>query len=468
MLANSALLQSPSVFSSLLSPPIRGLAFGQSHRIPIRVHVAGVSTPATLLALDDTRGLVELAHGACPNGSGEVLISISYVQSLHRPAIPVWLKAFWDTTTPYRLIVDLLGCRPCFLPLIAARGDRAILASALSPVFFNRRFEVQVGQLSPQSGELQVLQQDPGVIPGIDLELQINCSWSGPCTVRVQVLSVYEWQGRRTCHFRVMDQASSKALALVLLCQREDFAFDNLPVDFRKSSAVDRLISVSIVEDSKQLQEVLECRLAANRHYGRLGEVDNAQSLWDDFDPFSIHVSARLGLKCVGAGRVVINEGHHERCEIEASTPLPRWLWDSGFVEMSRVAIKPEYSGHRVMLALLRELGRITLYLRCRYIVLDAIELLVPIYTSLGARCLPISKKHPYSGELVHIMYFDVGQLLASVNLGLPHWLYVFGSTIEHSIHPQSVRDVAATFEVSPARLRLKRSLASAFRKKLG
>lgn len=192
-------------------------------------------------------------------------------------------------------------------------------------------------------------------------------------------------------------------------------------------------------EAHEPMLQVLECRLAANRHYGRLGHVESAWSLWDEYDPCSIHVAAWLGRKCVGSGRVVINEGRRERCEIEGAIPLPKWLWDTGFVEISRVAIWPGYSGHRVMMALLRELGRITLHLRSRYIALDAIEVLVPIYRRLGARCRPIHKRHPYSGEQVRIMYFDVGRLLAGLDRGLLHWLYVFGPAIEHSIPLQNL-----------------------------
>ncbi|WP_260962828.1 hypothetical protein [Pseudomonas citri] len=468
MSASSALLQTHNVFASSLSPQIRGVAFGQSHRIAVRVHIDGFDVPATLQVLGETHGLLELKPGSCPQGSGKVSLALTFVQGLRRPAVPVRLSASWLPNTPASLIVDLLGQRPECLAQQPRQAGRALPASARSPVFFNRRLMVQVGHLSPLAGELRIVQQDPGVMPGMDLLLQFNCRWSGPCAVKVQVLEVYEWQDRRTCYFRVLDSASSKAVALMLLCQRDDFTFDSLPAGLRKGSAIDRLISVSIVENARDLEQVLDCRLAANRHYGRLGEVADAQSLWDDFDPFAIQVSARLGRKCVGAGRVVINEGHRERCEIEVSTPLPSWLWDGGFVEMSRVAIKPEYSGHRVMLALLRELGRITLFLRCRYIVLDAIEVLVPIYTRLGAQCLPITKQHPYSGERVHIMYFDVGQLLASLDRGLPHWLYVFGPTIEHSITPQTVRDVAATFQVPAAHLHVKRSLARALKKILG
>lgn len=449
-----------------LSALSRDLAPGQAHRIPVQVSCAGRQLPGMLELLDPQRCQIDLQQGSFPDDYS--VVTFSYRQSLHRPALPVSLPVLEIGSSRTRLNASLLSPHPDYLPPDMPWEDPALTASASSPVLFRRRFAIELGHLDPYCGEFRVMPDDPGLLPGLDLELTFECRWSGACRVRVQVTGIHQQDEQRSCSFRVLDQASSRALALLLLCQRERFSFDSLPAVLRKSTAIDRLLAVNIVKADDPMLQVLECRLAANRHYGRLGDVESAWSLWDEFDPYSIHVAASLGGKCVGSGRVVVNDGHRGRCEIEVATPLPTWLWDAGFVEMSRVAIRPEYAGHRVMLALLRELGRITLHLRSRYIVLDAIEVLVPIYVKLGARCLPIHKKHPYSGERVRIMYFDVGQLLASLDRGLLHWLYVFGPTIEHSITPHNLPQVARTFQVPALHLRLKRGVASVFGKLLG
>ncbi|MEE1886605.1 GNAT family N-acetyltransferase [Pseudomonas carassii] len=449
-----------------LSSLIQDLVPGQAHRIPVQVWYAGARMPALLEMLDQHHCLVDLQQNTFPEDHH--LLTISYRQTLHHPALPVSLQVVGVARGRTRLTASLLSPRPDYLPADAHWQAPLLSASASSPVLFRRCFGVELGHLDPYCGEFRALPHDPGLLPGIDLELTLECRWSGTCRVRVQVTGVHLSDDQRSYSFRVLDPASSQALALLLLCQRERFSFDCLPAALRKSTAIDRLLAVNIVNANDLMHEVLACRLAANRHYGRLGDVESAWSLWDEFDPYSIHVAASLGSKCVGSGRVVVNDGHRGRCEIEVATPLPQWLWDAGFVEMSRVAIHPEYAGHRVMLALLRELGRITLHLRSRYIVLDAIEVLVPIYVKLGARCLPIHKQHPYSGERVRIMYFDVGQLLASLDRGLLHWLYVFGPTIEHSITPYNLPQVARTFQVRALHLRLKRGIASVFGKFLG
>ncbi|MGY4495421.1 hypothetical protein [Pseudomonas sp. TE3610] len=468
MSAQTASLPSGAELDAAVTPALQGVALGQCHRFAVRGHLEGRAVSGVLTLQGTARCLLQLAPGVALGQQGQrVNVALCFEGGLHRPAVPVRLQGHWLDPAAGSLALEWLGQRPMCL----AERDRfgsSITATARSPLLFNRQLQVQVHYLNPFNGVLQVTGWPMMVLPGMDLELRLSERWSAPAPVKVQVMGCYEDQGRYLCHFRVLDARSSTAVALALLCLRPDFSFEDLPPRIRKSAAVDRLINVAIVEGHAALEQVLACRLAANRHYGRLGDVLDPRSLWDEWDPFSIQVSARLGEKCVGAGRVVINGGVRERCEIQAATPLPEWLWNAGFVEMSRVAILPAYAGHRVMLALLRELGRITLHARSRYIVLDAIEILVPIYTRLGAQCLPISKKHPYSGETVRVMYFDIGQLLSALNRQLPQWLYVFGPTVAHSVPAQQVPELATHFQVSAWGMRTKRGLANGLKKIMG
>lgn len=467
MSANTASLLPGDELGATLSPLIQGVAQGQCHRIPVQVRFEGHSVQAMLAVQGEAHCVLELPAGVYSFSPEPVTVALYFQQCLHRPVVPVKMQGRWSSNGRPCLELVNSGSRPAHLDE-CERVEALLRASARSPVLFNRRLTVQLHYLSPLKGVFAVLDQDIVIVPGMDLELQFNCPWSGQAIVRVQVLGRFEELGSFLCHFRVLDKPSSTAVALMLLCQRRHFTFDSLPASLRKCPAVDRLINVAIIEGAHALDEVLACRLAANRHYGRLEDVQDPRALWDEWDAYAIQVCARLGNKCVGAGRVVVNSSHRDRCEIEMSTPLPGWLWAAGFVEMSRVAILPEYAGHRVMLALLRELGRITLHLQSRYIVLDAIEILVPIYTRLGAQCLPITKKHPYSGETVRVMYFDVGHLLSSLNWHLPHWLYVFGPAIEHSVHRQQITQLAAQFRVSSMRMRVKREIARALKKLMG
>lgn len=467
MSANAVPLSSGAQPGATLSPLIQGVAQGQCHRIAVRAQFDGYHVAGLLTLQGASRCVLELAPGAYASHSQPLRVALYFQQRLRGPAVAVWLQGHWLNQAEPCLALECMGARPGFIQE-HDRTDPGLTALAQSPVLFNRQGRVQLHYLNPLKGVFQVLDPALVMVPGIDVQLHFNCPWSGPAQVAVQVLGQFEEQGRTLCHFRVLNKASSNAIALMLLCQRQHFSFDSLPVSLRKSAAVDRLIKVAIVEHPRGLEDVLACRWAANRHYGRLGDVADSSSLWDEWDPHAIQVSARLGDKCVGAGRVVVNGGQRQRCEIQAATPLPEWLWAEGFVEMSRVAILPEYAGQRVMLALLRELGRITLHLQSRYIVLDAIEILVPIYTRLGARCLPISKKHPYSGESVRVMVFDIGRLLSALNVHLPQWLYVFGPTIEHSVQPQQVGALAEHFRVSATGVRIKRGLASGLKKIIG
>ncbi|SEB46220.1 GNAT family N-acetyltransferase [Pseudomonas marginalis] len=467
MSANAASVLPGDEPGAALSPLIKGGAQGQCHRIPVQAQFDGYSVPALLTVQGEAHCLLELPAGTYRAGAAPVSVALYFQQNLHHPVVPVKMRGRWAPSQQPCLELVNSGPRPAHLNE-RERCEEPLKALARSPVLFNRRLSLDLHYLSPLKGVFEVMDRDVVIVSGMDLELQFNCPWSGLAIARVQVLGRFEEHGRWLCHFRVLDTPSSRAVALMLLCRQRHFTFDSLPAALRKGAAVDRLINVAIIQNADALEEVLACRLAANRHYGRLEDVQDPHTLWDEWDPYAIQVCARLGNKCVGSGRVVVNSSHRERCEIEVSTPLPVWLWDAGFVEMSRVAVLPEYAGHRVMLALLRELGRVALHLRSRYIVLDAIEILVPVYTRLGAQCLPITKKHPYSGESVRVMYFDVGQLLSRLNWHLPQWLYVFGPTIEHSVHRRQIGALAAQFRVSSMGIRVKWGIARALKKLRG
>lgn len=453
-----------------IKPDLRSLVYHpsqlQCHVIPVRVHLYAKALTGVLRSLGGTRYRIELLPGARLHGQGALSkIGVSFVQHMGRHAAAVWFALESFDLDQGHFVIEAERPQPLFLESRSPVPFQPLAAVARSPVFFSRSFELTVTRLTPLYGEFCVLNNETLLPIGIDLELNLLSQWTNNIQVGIQILGLYTQDGYRSYYFRTLDRRSDQAIASFLLCRSEHFAFDNLPRWLRNDKRVAALIRTEIVSTPKRLQQALLCRLLANQHYGRLDKTESPESLWDRYDPYAIHVIASIGNKGVGAARVVLNEGHRDRCEIEQATPLPEWLWTAGFVEISRVAIRPEYAGRWVMLSLLRELGRIILNLGYRYIMLDAIEVLVPLYTRLGARCLPITKQHPYSGETVHIMYFDIGASLASFDSKLLYWLFVFSPTIRHTIRTENMGAFVRHFKLSPLRLWLKKGLAHATKK---
>lgn len=463
MSATNALLRWDATLPPAFEPVLAVLPTLQCHAIPVRVHLGEQVRDGMLRALAGTRYAIELAQALAER---HARIGLSFAQRLGGGDVVLWLAVASSEPGGRCLEIEAEQAPPSFLAHDAA--GPALPATARSPVFFNRDHELTVTRLHPLYGEFAVVNSDTVLPPGIDVELAIPCLWAGPVRVRAQVIALYRRHGNLVYGFRTLDSASQAAIARLLLCRAEGYSFDSLPPALRRRHVIGPLIRVAVLASRSGLEQALDCRLTANQQYGRLHSVETAASLWDEYDPYAIHVAATIGGKTVGAGRIVINEGHRDRCEIEGGSPLPEWLWRQGFVEVSRIAVRPGYAGRWVMLALLREVGRVTLSMGHRYIVLDAIEVLMPVYQRLGARCLPMTKRHPYSGEKVYIMYFDVGASLAAFGSRLAHWLAVFGPAVAHTILRQNMAEYGRRYRVGAWRLWLKKGLAHAGKRIFG
>lgn len=230
--------------------------------------------------------------------------------------------------------------------------------------------------------------------------------------------------------FRVVDRASHEGLALLLAVWAPHFSLHDLGRLGLRGPRSARLVEATVASKAEAMDQALFVRLLGNQAFGRLAGVHEPSALFDPLDPFSVNVVCRLGDKAIGTGRLVLNDGERSRSEIEAEVGLPEWLWQEKFAEVSRFAVHPDYRGAGVMIQLLREVARIALSLGCRYLVLDCIDKLVPIYRRVGAKSLPLSKKHPYSSERVTIMYVDLLKSLTQIDHNLPFWLIAFGPVV--------------------------------------
>lgn len=331
------------------------------------------------------------------------------------------------------------------------------------PAYFRRGFAAQLVALSPYQGELAAV-ADSGrcLSPGLVMELETWLPWLGTRRLRVQLSGYREEAGGTRLGFRVLDRASVRAAAAILVGTAEGFHFDRLRAAGVRPGRVLRHLTLRTVADPAGFRAALDVRLVGNRNFGRLTDVRDGHDVADHLDPYSVNFVAQLGDKTLGTGRMVINSGDRSRSEIEAETDgLPDWVWDGGFVEVSRMAVHPDYRGSGVLVALFREIARLAFQLDCRYLALDAIEKLVPIYERVGATRLPIVKKHPYSKETVHVMVIDVGAQLGRVDHRSPSWQYVFGPVLRHHVDSSAPERAAAFVHgVGHVPFRLKRGLS--------
>lgn len=281
-----------------------------------------------------------------------------------------------------------------------------------------------VHALSTRTGELSAPALGRTLAAGSVVDLTLPDTWLGRVRLSAQVCAV---RGDDVVvEFR--DRRSVRRSGALLVGEIESFRFRELEAAGVRARRLDRFLAVGTLPAGDPLTEALDLRLLANQHFGRLADLDTGAALADRFDEVSVHLLCRLGRKAVGTGRVVLNRGDRSLSELEEeSGGLPEHLWRDGFVEASRVAVHPDYRGHGVFCALARAIGDVTFDARVRYIVLDSIDRLVPLYERIGARRLGITKKHQWSDEAEHVMAIDLCDGVGRFDRNALYWQVVFG-----------------------------------------
>ncbi|WP_371659210.1 GNAT family N-acetyltransferase [Streptomyces sp. NBC_00280] len=314
---------------------------------------------------------------------------------------------------------------------VAARLDSSVL--------FGRPLQIDILRLSPYHGEF--VADDPGrcLAPGMSVVIDSWLPWLGGWRLNAQLTGCREEAAGVRFSFRIVDRASVRASAVVLVGTDPGFGFAELRAAGVRPARVARYLTVRTVADDVTHRQALDVRLVGNRHFGRLTDVRDSVEVADRLDAHAVSFVCLLGEKPVGTGRVVVNTGNRALSEIETETVgLPVHIWRGRFVEVSRLAIDPEHRGAGVVVALFRETARLAFNLDCRYLVLDAIEKLVPAYEKIGGTRLPIVKTHPYSKETVHVMAIDMGRQLGVLGRRWPYWQYVFGPVLAHHMRTSS------------------------------
>ncbi|MBT2401568.1 GNAT family N-acetyltransferase [Streptomyces sp. ISL-100] len=396
-----------------------------------------------VLSVEDLRRLDDLVDDA--GGEGGARLGLAFradeVRFARQKAAPLF-------TTDYAVDRSARVIEARFALDQAVGGQHLlpepIAASVRSGTLFRRPRRVSVTRLSPYHGEFVADDSGRCLSPGMVVVIDLWLPWSGELRLHAQVTACQDAFGGGRFAFRIVNEGSVKRAAVVLAGTVEGFGFAALKAVGVPPGQVTKYLTVRTVSDPTAFQQALRVRLAGNRDFGRLAGVRDGSVVADHLDAHSVTFVCCLGDKPLGTGRLVVNGGDRALSEIETQTQgLPEKVWAGGFVEVSRLAIHPDYRGAGVIVALFREVARLAFNLDCRYLILDAIGKLVPIYERIGAKRLPIVKTHPYSKETVRVLAIDIGKQLSRIDRRLISWQYVFGPVLKHHMRTSSPRSLS-------------------------
>ncbi|MFR9752372.1 GNAT family N-acetyltransferase [Nocardia sp. 004] len=315
------------------------------------------------------------------------------------------------------------------LRFLADLGDACALRPALNATLrcagrYGRSSVGTIARLGLAAGELSCARPEPSLCPGMVAELSLWSPWTGETTLSIQITGRRVAAGADILSFRMTDTASVEPVAILLASTVESFGFGELRKLGINPRRLDALLTVDAVSNRHEFESALELRLVGNRHFGRLTDVEDSWELVDRFDAVSINFVCRLGDKPVGTARLVLNNGDRDLSELEEVTKgLPTWLWEAGFVEISRLSIHPDYRSSGIFPILVGAMGRVALSTGARYAVMDCTDKLLPLYERrLHAVPLGITKKHQWSDEIEHVIAIDSQIWIAQMFKASIYW----------------------------------------------
>lgn len=333
--------------------------------------------------------------------------------------------------------VDDAGHRILFRPNdpVAAgaklyRLREAVPASVRAPALFRCALEARIEASSPFEIAMTACDPDGFLVPSTVLTLIVDRPWGGHFEMTARICTRKDGPDGASFLLRPLGRRSTKTAGWFTACESREFTIRHLRMMGLPVAGIQRHFTVVRAHGAAEMDDVRDLRKVANQFFGRRRGVNEDDAWSDGLDRVSINILARLGSKPIGTGRLVVNGGDRAFSEIEEAVGLPDWIWAERFVEISRVAIDPDHRDSDVMIMIFREMGRLALELGCRYMVLDSIERLIPIYEKVGAVRLPLTKKHPYSDETVHVMFVDVRRVLTGFDRRLPYWFFVFSPVL--------------------------------------
>jgi hypothetical protein len=176
----------------------------------------------------------------------------------------------------------------------------------------------------------------------------------------------------------------------------------------------------------EELNRILNLRLQAAQADGRwLGET-SLNKMLDPWDRYARQLYCETNGKTVGAGRIVFNNGLQERSEhVSYGANIPDWLWQEGFVESSRLCTDPDFRGADIFLLMLQHISRVITQSGYRYLLLNCVDSLVPVYKkAVGVKDLNQRFHTEFMQDrALNLLYIDIRALQVGLNMQHSSWI---------------------------------------------
>lgn len=333
-----------------------------------------------------------------PNRGTEVYLSIEIrgYQTVELPAICVNIaESFHSRSELFRVGFSYL--RP---PAPQHESDRRSaqrflcnetfqpIASCHEAIFFHEPLIFRIHEISSKGAKLRIGSNNINIIPGLKLSLKILIPGEGSFSTDVQIVSI-----KASAEFSLLEvgvvwlDPSSKFLTAF-----SDYLFSTCQYPLRALSEaglvpLDSYKGLIITSPSSPAEwaQLLELRLMAYHQVGKFGNITQSSEMLDHYDSFSRQLICKAKDKIVGSVRIVFVDKDKDKCEHQnLGIKVPEWLWEKGFVEVSRLCTHPDYRSGDILPLLVQHMGRTIYQAGYRYLLSNCNDNMWPIYRAFG------------------------------------------------------------------------------------
>ncbi len=317
--------------------------------------------------------------------------------------------------------------------------DYVPTATAVNPLRFNDLMLLRVNNISGHGLGLLTSLRNKHIVPGMHLDTTLTFPAVGHARVRV-----------RTVHTRVVREEGKQQLALGVELENPDSytkrmmgqylleVGPKLSLTHLRSSGLlvesaMRAVTYDYASTPEEYRQVLELRKLAYSQAGKLATDLAIEDAGDEFDRRARIIVGRYGGEVVASMRLMFHEAgdlmeHEQYIQLPDDLP-PR----DQIVEITRVCTHPDFRGSDLLLGLFKQCVIAILQSGRQYLLGSSTAKLLPIYTRIGCRVLPVSYRHQgLGGDEHHLFVGDVRGALDGTYVGPFTWNIMFGDVWDH------------------------------------
>lgn len=187
------------------------------------------------------------------------------------------------------------------------------------------------------------------LLPNLKLLMSITVPGSGEFNEPLQVRHVRSLKDRYLlgCEFEGLGAKTIEGLGEFCLNFGKDVSYqimleEGFPLKLEASG-----LQVHASASYQDFMQITRLRLEYEHAKGRQLAVSDPWQMIDEHDDEAQHICVKLGKKVVASARLVFNQGDRKRTSSGPGEGQPPELWTTGIATLSKIALVPEFEGHR-------------------------------------------------------------------------------------------------------------------------